>query len=30
MTADQPDVIIIVGKLYDRAIPPTEAMQLLG
>ncbi|BCG58101.1 exonuclease SbcCD subunit D [Paenibacillus sp. URB8-2] len=26
---EQPDVIIIAGDLYDRAVPPTEAVQLL-
>lgn len=25
----KPDVIIIAGDLYDRAVPPTEAVQLL-
>lgn len=27
---EQPDVIIIAGDLYDRAVPPTEAVQLLS
>ncbi|MCP3776360.1 exonuclease SbcCD subunit D [Paenibacillus sp. MZ04-78.2] len=27
--ADRPDVIVIAGDLYDRAVPPTEAVQLL-
>ncbi|OME26351.1 exonuclease SbcCD subunit D [Paenibacillus odorifer] len=27
--AEQPDAIIIAGDLYDRAVPPTEAVQLL-
>lgn len=26
---DQPDVVIVAGDLYDRAVPPTEAVQLL-
>ncbi|ETT45422.1 exonuclease sbcCD subunit D [Paenibacillus odorifer] len=26
---EQPDAIIIAGDLYDRAVPPTEAVQLL-
>lgn len=26
---EKPDVIIIAGDLYDRAVPPTEAVQLL-
>ena len=28
--AEQPDVIIIAGDLYDRAVPPTDAVQLLN
>lgn len=27
---EQPDVIIIAGDLYDRAVPPTEAVHLLN
>lgn len=27
--AEQPDAVIIAGDLYDRPIPPTEAVQLL-
>ncbi|AIQ39904.1 exonuclease SbcCD subunit D [Paenibacillus sp. FSL R5-0912] len=27
--SEQPDAIIIAGDLYDRAVPPTEAVQLL-
>ncbi len=27
--AEKPDVIVIAGDLYDRAVPPTEAVQLL-
>src|SRR5699024_1601370 len=27
---EQPDVVIIAGDLYDRAIPPTEAVTLLN
>lgn len=27
---EQPDVIIIAGDLYDRAVPPTEAIDLLN
>lgn len=27
--ADKPDVVIIAGDLYDRAVPPTEAVHLL-
>lgn len=27
--AESPDVVIIAGDLYDRAVPPTEAVQLL-
>lgn len=27
---EQPDVVIIAGDLYDRAIPPPEAVQLLN
>lgn len=27
--AEQPDVVIVAGDLYDRAVPPTEAVQLL-
>lgn len=27
--AEQPDVVVIAGDLYDRAIPPTEAVALL-
>ena len=30
MRAQQPDVIIIAGDLYDRALPPVEAVQLLN
>src|SRR5690625_637266 len=26
---EQPDVVIIAGDLYDRAVPPTEAVHLL-
>ncbi len=26
---EQPDAVIIAGDLYDRAVPPTEAVQLL-
>ncbi|MBK3495193.1 exonuclease SbcCD subunit D [Viridibacillus sp. YIM B01967] len=26
---EQPDVIIVAGDLYDRAVPPTEAVRLL-
>ncbi|MFS0555070.1 exonuclease SbcCD subunit D [Brevibacillus sp. 179-C9.3 HS] len=26
---EKPDVIVIAGDLYDRAVPPTEAVQLL-
>ncbi|GIN56908.1 exonuclease SbcCD subunit D [Lederbergia ruris] len=26
---EQPDVVIVAGDLYDRAVPPTEAVQLL-
>lgn len=28
--AERPDVVIIAGDLYDRAVPPTEAVQLLN
>lgn len=28
--ANQPDVVIIAGDLYDRAVPPTEAIHLLN
>src|SRR5690625_3627461 len=28
--AEQPDVVIIAGDLYDRAVPPTEAIHLLN
>ncbi|SFL86201.1 Exodeoxyribonuclease I subunit D [Gracilibacillus orientalis] len=28
--AEQPDVIIIAGDLYDRAVPPREAVELLN
>lgn len=27
---ERPDVVIIAGDLYDRAVPPTEAVQLLN
>src|SRR5690625_2313017 len=27
---EKPDVVIIAGDLYDRAVPPTEAVQLLN
>ncbi|WP_223066871.1 exonuclease SbcCD subunit D [Paenibacillus caui] len=27
--SEQPDVVVIAGDLYDRAVPPTEAVQLL-
>jgi exonuclease SbcD len=27
---ERPDAVIIAGDLYDRAIPPTEAVELLG
>ena len=27
--AERPDAVIIAGDLYDRAVPPTEAVQLL-
>lgn len=27
---EQPDVVIIAGDLYDRAVPPTEAVDLLN
>ena len=27
---EQPDAIVIAGDLYDRAVPPTEAVQLLN
>jgi len=27
---EQPDVVIIAGDLYDRAVPPTEAVELLN
>src|SRR5699024_12776492 len=27
---EKPDCIIIAGDIYDRAIPPTEAVQLLN
>lgn len=27
---EQPDAVIIAGDLYDRAVPPTEAVQLLN
>ncbi len=27
--AEKPDAVIIAGDLYDRAVPPTEAVQLL-
>ncbi|MCR8644579.1 exonuclease SbcCD subunit D [Paenibacillus sp. N1-5-1-14] len=27
--AEKPDIVVIAGDLYDRAIPPTEAVQLL-
>lgn len=27
---EQPDLVIIAGDLYDRAIPPTEAVELLN
>src|SRR5690625_4926181 len=26
---ERPDVVVIAGDLYDRAVPPTEAVQLL-
>src|SRR5699024_5326317 len=26
---ERPDAVIVAGDLYDRAIPPTEAVQLL-
>ncbi len=26
---EQPDAIVIAGDLYDRAVPPTEAVELL-
>ncbi|MDB5084521.1 MAG: exonuclease SbcCD subunit, partial [Bacilli bacterium] len=26
---EKPDAVIIAGDLYDRAVPPTEAVQLL-
>lgn len=29
MQSIQPDVIVVAGDLYDRSIPPTEAVQLL-
>ncbi|WP_407269887.1 exonuclease SbcCD subunit D [Radiobacillus sp. PE A8.2] len=28
--SEQPDVVIIAGDLYDRAVPPTEAVNLLN
>lgn len=28
--AEQPDVVIVAGDLYDRAVPPTEAVHLLN
>ncbi|WP_252313242.1 exonuclease SbcCD subunit D [Sinobaca sp. H24] len=28
--AEKPDAVIIAGDLYDRAVPPTEAVQLLN
>ncbi|GAB2575041.1 exonuclease SbcCD subunit D [Gracilibacillus alcaliphilus] len=28
--AEQPDVVVIAGDLYDRAIPPREAVELLN
>src|SRR5690554_5389214 len=28
--SEQPDVVIIAGDLYDRAVPPTEAIHLLN
>lgn len=28
--AEQPDAVIIAGDLYDRAVPPTEAIHLLN
>ena len=27
---EKPDAVIIAGDLYDRAVPPTEAVQLIG
>lgn len=30
ITADAPDLIIIAGDIYDRAIPPVEAIDLLN
>lgn len=27
--AEQPDAVIVAGDLYDRAVPPTEAVKLL-
>src|SRR5690625_5317739 len=27
---EQPDVVIVAGDLYDRAVPPTEAVHLLN
>ena len=27
---EKPDVVIIAGDLYDRSVPPTEAIQLLN
>src|SRR5690625_5263768 len=27
---EQPDVVIIAGDIYDRAVPPTEAVALLN
>lgn len=30
MRSERPDVIIIAGDLYDRALPPVEAIQLLN
>jgi len=27
---EQPDAVVIAGDLYDRAVPPTEAVQLLN
>lgn len=27
---EKPDAVIIAGDLYDRAIPPTEAVDLLN
>lgn len=28
--ADKPDAVVITGDLYDRSVPPTEAVQLLN